>query len=734
MPLALIPILELLGTVAAGFFFSGCASSGKTGPGAQPPPANSPPPEPKLGFSEKNNELAYRLYQGLIRTRQGFPLRELDQGYQVTNYGYLLPEGGKNCTDPKVPFCVQGKGDSRISSEEVWDYALDHSEDTKIREATEGVLARPLPWLLDDFNPNTLEDDKIRERVQDAIRLLAGLLQKQNLKSDTPEYQVKLAVGLLLLVAVPRSEKMDPYKEILERYYTKQLEQLGLGAFKEDLLLRGGLRVDTEDLKKEDVEYSALEAIYHDKGACTELSKILYAVLKMAGFKPFFVSVNPWKTDIEEIKSILNEVPGYGHLCIAIRINGEVGLLDPAIFPLNPSHGEYYLLSLRQYLGLDYHNLGQSLQSQKKMDQARQEYETGLMIDPASPVLYLARGSLWSVKNETDKAIEDYTLALRIHPNDAVAHFYLGKAWAQKKEWKRAIQEFSEAIRIQPNMAAAYCRRGLTWTEQGEFEKAISDYTEALRYNSSGVQIYNARGFAWKKMGKWGEAIADFSKVLELDPKYADAYGNRGLCWFNKQEWDSAIADFSKYLEFNPKDDRTYFFRGDVWHHKLELEKAIADFTEAIRLDSSHPEFLGNRGLTWLEKGNEDKAREDFASALKLSPQGAPELQETLANFFKGQWAKKAKGKVLMKALETETELDVVAAEAKSFLCGVGWELGQEKEAVAQFISIIDAIKKGAHLSSPSKKYLQGLFQHLPEAMRKSPEIQAQWKALALHP
>ena len=153
--------------------------------------------ECKINFTEESNSLAYGLYQDLLEA--GVSCDDLDYGYNVTNYT------GIHCPEKIAKACVKGSGDEIIEASEVLEYALSHYE--RYRGIIEGRLGNPLPWVLDDLDPATESDVKIRERVQSAIDELKRIIKEKGIKEGSERYKEMLAAGLCWFVAAPHIDK-----------------------------------------------------------------------------------------------------------------------------------------------------------------------------------------------------------------------------------------------------------------------------------------------------------------------------------------------------------------------------------------------------------------------------------------------------------------------------------------------------------------------------------------------
>ena len=393
----------------------------------------------------KDNALAYQLYQALFL--QGVSPQEMDGGYRETNYA------GIHCPIATDSFCMKGTPGT-LEANDVLEYAFNH--DQKYNALLVKTLGEPLPWSLDDLNPATIFDEQIRGRVQEAIDTLRGILKTAGINEGTEDYKERMAVGMYYLTALPDAQSMsnfsqDPLTPVPTRNLLciQELVDLGLGAFKEYLITHGGLRAEGDSSEG----YSALEAIRRNQGADTELSKILIAVLRMAGLKPEFVDVDRenLQSDDPITQELIKNVPvGTDQICVGIQIFGGFRLLDPTLINSNANYDKYDRLTLRQYLSVDYLNRGVVWANKGDWDKAIIDYSKALEINSEHVMVYNNRGNAWAEKGDLDQAIADYAKSLGINPEYYDAYYNRGIAWANKGEWDKAIEDFTRAIEIDP--------------------------------------------------------------------------------------------------------------------------------------------------------------------------------------------------------------------------------------------------------------------------------------------
>jgi len=115
-------------------------------------------------------------------------------------------------------------------------------------------------------------------------------------------------------------------------------------------------------------------------------------------------------------------------------------------------------------------NLGCVLQDAGRYNEAIEQFERALTIDPTRPDVGLAHRSLgltWARLGQPDKAIYHLELAMRLRPDVATDHGALGSLLLDVRRFPEAAQQLELAVRQQPadvlalaNLASAYANLG----------------------------------------------------------------------------------------------------------------------------------------------------------------------------------------------------------------------------------------------------------------------------------
>lgn len=229
-------------------------------------------------------------------------------------------------------------------------------------------------------------------------------------------------------------------------------------------------------------------------------------------------------------------------------------------------------------------------------------------------------GIVLAKQEKLDDAIEEYNQSLQINPYDPRTHCKLGFVLAKQGKTGKAIERFQEALRINPAQLEARFRLGTCLFEEGKLEEAIEHYYKALRINPAYVEIYNNLGNAYLKKGLIKEAIDEYKKALKINPDCAEAHNNLGLVCVQKDRLDEAISQFKQALNINPNLATGHYNLGLIYDKKGMLDEAISEFKKALDLKPHYAEAHYNIGLAYYKKGGLDEAISEYKQALDINP------------------------------------------------------------------------------------------------------------------
>ena len=133
---------------------------------------------------------------------------------------------------------------------------------------------------------------------------------------------------------------------------------------------------------------------------------------------------------------------------------------------------------------------------------------------------------------EYQQALENYDRAIQLNPNEAVAYIFRGVAYYELGNYQQAIKDYDRAIQLDPNRARAYHYRGSAFSSLGNYQQAIKDYDRAIELDPKLAMAYSSRGFSYWELGQIKAAQSDLRVAARLGFNPAQEFLNtKGIGW-----------------------------------------------------------------------------------------------------------------------------------------------------------------------------------------------------------
>ncbi len=368
---------------------------------------------------------------------------------------------------------LTGKGDRRIETCEIHQYALDNSK--KYPEAASALVGETLPWSFNDYDSKTDADEKLRARVAEAVLKLKESEALKKLPPASKEYREKLAVGMLYFTDFPggaaaiRAKK----KPLLER--TAKLVELGLKDFQDYLFQKGGLGAYEikSDVKGAPHE-SALTTTKLKKASDLSKANLLYAVFFEAGLNPRFVSVERKEVDpknpVEIHPGAVNVYKSVYYL-VGLELGMNNYFFDLDRMKYRNDFKDPSLHFLGDYYGIFLHAQGVENIRIGKFERGVSLQRRSISIDPLNPSNYLALGKGLEETGNINEAELALREALRQSPKYAFAHYNLADLLLERrKDVEGALQHFLLALQS-PDWNPMYDKSGQIKKVAKNYEK-----------------------------------------------------------------------------------------------------------------------------------------------------------------------------------------------------------------------------------------------------------------------
>jgi tetratricopeptide (TPR) repeat protein len=269
--------------------------------------------------------------------------------------------------------------------------------------------------------------------------------------------------------------------------------------------------------------------------------------------------------------------------------------------------------------------LGQFLLDHGRLDEAIDQFQIALNIDPKYPMARTNLGIALTKKGRVDEAITLFQTVLEDCPNDAKAYHNLGIALAKKGDAQSAIAAYEKALSIQSRYPSAHYNLGIALDDSGRIDEAIAHYQEAVQEDPHFAEAYYLLGNDLFRRSRIDDAIAAYKRALQSRPAYPEVENNIGLALLKEgrpgeaiAHWENAVANESDFVPA---------LNNLAWVLAAFPEASIRNGDKALRLadranqlsGSKDPAVLRTLAAAYAENGRFTEATATAESGLQLA-------------------------------------------------------------------------------------------------------------------
>ena len=457
---------------------------------------------------------------------------------------------------------------------------------------------------------------------------------------------------------------------------------------------------------------------------------------------------------VEEYKTALSADPGSPQLNDALAdLYFRTGQAREAeatargLLKTSPNDIDAHRLLGRLYLRLlseAQNSVSSSSPSGNTLDQAIDEFEKIIALDPKSVEDRMVLGQLYTVKHQPEKAEEQFKLAQQIDPdsedvilnlsrvyaeNGDLAHsarvieavpvndrtakmeFALGAAYDQLKRPKDAIAAYKRAVDLDPDDSRTMAALGQAFLNDDQLDEALKEYKLLADADPEDASAIVHVSEILRRQGKYDEALANVRKALKKDPDSLEAGYNEGLLLDVLGRYDESANVYERMVELTShangaytaeeKNNRAIFLErlGAVYHEQNKIEQAINTYQKMIDLGGDTA-LRGYQGQvdTYRDAKMFDKAIAVSRKAVEANPKNR-DLKLMLAGELVDQ-GKQDEGVAMAKGV-----LDNSPKDREVWL-----QIGQMYTRVRRWKDAEDALDKAAALTTKKEDYIYLYF------------------------
>jgi tetratricopeptide (TPR) repeat protein len=271
-----------------------------------------------------------------------------------------------------------------------------------------------------------------------------------------------------------------------------------------------------------------------------------------------------------------------------------------------------------------HNNLGRVHLRNGKIEEARQEFQKALELDPRNSEALLNLASIQRAEGRTAEAEHLVKRALQVDPNSISALSQLAEIRRDLGDLDEAVRLFEEALAIDDSLPFLFLGYGDVLQRAARLDEAVEAFRMVLQLEPDSFKARYNLGVTYANQGKVEESIAQYEEALELEPRNpeaAKAWNNLGAIYLERGETDLAMARFEKAVASSAVHFESRYNLALIYLERGRLEEAIGLLEQAGALSPNHELVNVRLGLAYLQAGRGEDSYRSLLLVRRLYPQ-----------------------------------------------------------------------------------------------------------------
>ena len=262
---------------------------------------------------------------------------------------------------------------------------------------------------------------------------------------------------------------------------------------------------------------------------------------------------------------------------------------------------------------------GLSYLNQKRIGDARREFETAVSLSPAyaDPVTQLVMLDLFA--GSTDSALARVQKQLQAAPQSAPLYDLLGWVHGVRKDRSAAEAALLKAVQLDSTTVDAHMRLAELYNEVGKFDQAVMHAGQAQKLDPKNARAIMDLGLAYQLKGDATKARQAYEAALSADPRLAGAANNLAFLLSEQGDQDAAYKMALQAQQLAPDDPQIADTFGWVLFKRGEYGRALQPLKDAATKLPDSPNVQYHFGMVSQKLGDVGRARAALTKAVNSS-------------------------------------------------------------------------------------------------------------------
>jgi tetratricopeptide (TPR) repeat protein len=213
--------------------------------------------------------------------------------------------------------------------------------------------------------------------------------------------------------------------------------------------------------------------------------------------------------------------------------------------------------------------------------------------------------------NVLDQAIDEFEKIVALQPRSVEDRMVLGQLYTVKHEAKKAEEQFNIAKGIEPDSEDVVLNLARLYAESGDMAHAAK-VIEAVSPADRSPKMEFALGAAYDQLKQTKEAIDAYRRASDMDPGDEHTLSALAQALLNDNQLDEALKEFKQLAEADPEDAGALIHIGEIERRQGKYEEALATIRKARKKDPASLDAGYNEGLLLDVLARYDEAAEVY--------------------------------------------------------------------------------------------------------------------------
>ncbi len=198
-------------------------------------------------------------------------------------------------------------------------------------------------------------------------------------------------------------------------------------------------------------------------------------------------------------------------------------------------------------------------------------------LNPLSNSLF-ARGDALYTEKKYEEALQEYKRMQESNPDLAQLYDKIGLCYYRLNDYENAIVNFRKMLEKDPQSQNTLINLSAIFFERGNLEEGMKYFQQLDEQALTDSSLFYNIGVLFFSRQDIDSALQYLSKSLEIDPKNVDALYQIGLANLNIGDMEKAKISLMRVIEIKPDSEKAVLARNLLSHIEKDPNRKVSEF------------------------------------------------------------------------------------------------------------------------------------------------------------